>query len=99
MPPLLPHITPQPNTHDGQTEEALVGKCFGLTHMPEVASAAACRDHCCSLGAECTTWQFQAGEGGRGCVVGGPVRLGLELADTGAYGVADGGACKWANAP
>lgn len=65
-----------------QTEDQLVGKCFGLEPFAAATSAGACRRHCCDQGAACVTWQYQAGVGGRGCMVGGPVRLGEELAAT-----------------
>jgi len=60
--------------------DELVGKCFGLkpAPVPEASTSwEACRDHCCEAKKGCITWQYQSV---RGCVVGGGVRLGLELA-------------------
>jgi hypothetical protein len=71
----------------GQWREGeLVGPCFGLDKAREleggegVLGAEACRDLCCTRGEECVTWQWNHREG---CLVGGPVRVGLERAGTG----------------
>ncbi len=64
--------------------EPLIGKCFGLEKPnADEASASweACRSHCCGS-KECVTWQFQSL---RGCLIGGPVRLGLEQASPSAW--------------
>jgi hypothetical protein len=65
--------------------DLLVGKCFGLESapVPEASKSwEACRDHCCEAKEACITWQYQSV---RGCVVGGGVRLGLELAAPSAW--------------
>lgn len=60
-----------------------MGKCFGLEAVPDAATPEACRRFCCDQGDACITWQWQdKAKGGRGCMAGGPVRLGLELAAT-----------------
>lgn len=61
--------------------DVLVGKCFGLEEAKDPAaskSPEACRAQCCG-DEKCVTWQYQQT---RGCFVGGPIRLGLERADT-----------------
>jgi hypothetical protein len=68
--------------------DSLPGKCFGLTHHVNtmglwditITSAEECRSLCCNLGERCTSWQYQAQK--NECLLGGPVRLGLEGADT-----------------
>eukprot|EP00624_Nannochloropsis_granulata_P006997 evm.model.NODE_5774_length_13239_cov_27.488331.1 len=65
--------------------DELVGKCFGLEPAPVPGASKsweACRDYCCEAKEACITWQYQSI---RGCVVGGGVRLGLELAAPSAW--------------
>lgn len=63
----------------------LFGPCFGLEKSEkveggkEITSAEDCQQFCCELDKKCVTWQFQEK---KGCLVGGPVRFGFELADT-----------------
>ena len=93
-------------------EDRLIGKCFGLEKSTEIEggreinSWRECRQLCCELGDKCVTWQWQ---NKRKCLVGGPVRLGLERADTGNWceptspsawtgmkvETREGGTCTW----
>lgn len=54
----------------------LLGSIPAPVHTP-----ADCRALCCNIGPECVTWQFQSKRSDM-CKIGGPVRLGLEGADT-----------------
>ena len=51
-----------------------------LKDIKSVENAEQCRALCCNLDSKCVTWQYQKAT--KECKVGGPVRLGLESADT-----------------